>query len=253
MYIRSSPRLAEVVILVLISAGLSSCAGVLITPRTVRESKGPEEDKEAAVAAWQEAVRLANEFLASPYRHTLPSGSFSLDDEGMHFVTPRGRWPIEVWWTPWGDFVLWTGGAAQEASYGFVVGKRPTPGRNPDRVLDNSFFRNGTGGLVQPWSMALMILHETTHIVYGVGTVGFWSSAVNYLEMIFLFRTSTNSAERRPRATGEEFMYFKFAKDAGDEPERRIAEDGFRKHMEKGGANCEHGPFSDRIHPPLPK
>jgi hypothetical protein len=225
---------------VLGAMALSACCGIHITPDSLRKSA--PADAELAIGAWLEAVALANEFLASPLRKTLPAGTFELDDQaGMTFVTERGRLPMEVWWTPWGDVTLWTGGAAQEASYGFVVGRRNIEGRTSNRVLDNSFFRGKSGDWHAPSDIAKMILHETTHVVHGVGAFGFWSSISYYLELVFLFRSSTSSHERAPRATSEEFMWFLLLRGEASEDVRKVYEMTVQEHLEKGGPNCEHG------------
>jgi hypothetical protein len=48
-----------------------------------------------------------------------------------------------------------------------------------------------------------VILHETTHVVFRHGTVGFWNGVAYYLEAIFLFRANDHSAERRPHDASE--------------------------------------------------
>ena len=54
--------------------------------------------RERANTHWREAVDLANAYLASSERHSLPPGYYELSDEdGMTFVTGDERWPIRVW------------------------------------------------------------------------------------------------------------------------------------------------------------
>jgi hypothetical protein len=155
-----------------------------------------------AVAHWKAAVALANDFLASPFRKTLPAGRYDLDDDGMVFSSEGRSWPITIRCTAWGDLCLLTGFSAQERSWGFVVGEQ-APGT--DRVLDNSFLRDSDGALGAPSDMASLILHETTHVVLRQGTVGFWKGFAYYLEVIFLFRYSDHSAEQDSYSTTREF------------------------------------------------
>lgn len=181
------------------------CASMEVTPRSLRAAAAPAAEREEALARWTEAVALANEFLASDFRRTLPAGGYELHDDGMIFRSADRAWPIAVRCTAWGDLCLLTGFAAQERSWGFVVGER-SPGR--DRALDNSLLRDGDGALASPFSMASLILHETTHVVLREGTVGFWKGLAYYLEAVFLFRYDDHSAEREPHATSGEFAFF---------------------------------------------
>jgi hypothetical protein len=123
----------------------------------------------------------------------------------MRFVTAAGVWPITVRCTTWGDVVVWFGFAAQEREDGFVVGSM-APER--DRLVDNSLFVNGSGWRKPASDVADLVLHETTHVVWREGTIGFWNGVAYYLETIFLFRYSNHSAERRANATDEEFDWF---------------------------------------------
>lgn len=181
---------------------LPGCASMEVTPASLREAVGPAAERELALANWTEAVALANAFLESPARQTLPAGRLDLGEEGMTFRAGGRDWPIRVRCTAWGDLCLLAGFSAQERSWGFVVGKEE-PGA--DRILDNSFLRNPFGGVSSPAAMAELILHETTHVVLREGTVGFWKGFAYYLEAIFLFRYDDHSAERRPFATSREF------------------------------------------------
>ena len=129
-------------------------------------------------------------------------------------------------------------------------------GSPPNDVLDNSFFLENSGGPRKAEDMAKLILHETTHDVYRVGTVGFWPSVAYYLEAVFLFRTSTHSAENRPYATTEEFMWWYQAREErmkdGPGMEELINEE-FQAHLRHPGENCEHGPFPEVPEPPVPR
>jgi hypothetical protein len=184
---------------------LPACASMEVTPRSVREAVAPAEERDLAIARWTEGVALANDFLVSIHRETLPPGRFELGDDGMTFSSAGCVWPITVRSTAWGDLCLLTGFIAQERSWGFVVGKE-NPGA--DRVIDNSFLRNPDGAIASAPDIASLLLHETTHVVLRQGTVGFWKGFAYYLEVIFLFRYEDHSAERQPYATTREFAEF---------------------------------------------
>ena len=201
-----------------------------------------QEERREIVATWREATERANAFLASPYRRTLPAGRYEFDDrDGMRFVTAAGTWPIAVRCTTWGDLCVACGFAAQEREDGFVVGSR---GRARDRLVDNSLFVSGWGGWrASSDGVADLILHETTHVVWREGTVGFWNGVSYYLEALFLFRYANHSDERRPNATDEEFGWFA----AAQQP------DSIAAHLAQESDTCRHGPFTEPIPPaPLP-
>jgi hypothetical protein len=195
------------VLLVAALLSAAACSSVAVTPRGLREADVPQVDREQLVQDWTNAVGRCNEFLASPYRHALPAGRIVLDDaSGMRFESDGRTWPLEVRCTSWGDIVLWFGFQAQERTYGFTVGECP-PER--DRVADNALFRDDSGYLMAPDSVADLILHECTHVVSGEGALGFWKSASYYCESLFLFRYGpTHSDERRAYGTSEEYHAF---------------------------------------------
>lgn len=227
----------------------AACTTV-ITPEGIAGAKAPQEARDDALATWRAAIPLVNGFLASDFRHTLPPGRFELDDRtGMRFVTDEGAWPIEVHSNWWGDLCLFCGFAAQEREYGFVVGEAD-PER--DRSVDNSFFCFGDSTRKGARYVAELILHETTHVVWRRGTVGFWNGFAYYLEAIFLFRTNDHSAERRPHATGEEFWAYLLAQD-GPEEAAQSAREYVESHLRAPTRLCQHGPFPDeKLDPPLP-
>lgn len=184
---------------------LSASCGTMITPAAIEESEAIDpEIKSSYLLRWREAVDLANQFLASNRRKTLPFGHYTFDKEGMHFVTDEQTWPVEVWNTTWGDLVVCFGFAAQEREFGFVVGTR---GEGSD-LIANSFFLDPNGQLRRDWRMAKLILHETTHMVFREGTVGFWNGLWYYLEAIFTLSSSNHSAEDLPKKTDREFARF---------------------------------------------
>jgi hypothetical protein len=235
----------------LVAAGLlgaAGCATTVVTPAEIRRAAVDEAARAAVIATWREAVDLANGFLGSPSRRTLPPGRFELDDElGMSFVTPHGTWPIAVHCNGWGDVCVATGFAAQEREYGFVVGEVP-PER--DRAVDNSLFATGSGWRKPADSVARLILHETTHVVWRHGTVGFWNGVAYYLEAIFLFRYADHSDERRPNATDEEFTWWYLERDFARHGEVALSalHEVRDEHLAAEHDGCRHGPFED----PLP-
>jgi len=233
---------------------LAACATVEVTPAALRAAHASELARQDTEQIWRDAIALANEFLESPFRRTLPRGRFELDDgRGMSFLSPLGTWPIAVRCNRWGDLCLTFGFAAQEREYGFVVGERE-PER--DRVLDNSLFAQASDRRSPASAVAELILHETTHVVWREGTVGFWNGVAYYLEAIFLFRYSDHSGERKANATGEEFDAF-FAgrtwRANGDEARAIEAADAFEVHVKGESDSCRHGPFArDPPQAPLP-
>lgn len=199
-------RHASVLLLLLATA----CTSVPVTPAHLATAAAEDPDKSGpaqALELWGEALELANRFLASGYRETLDAGHFELTDDGMLYLTADASYPLSVRVTTWGNLCLSTGFEAQERSWGFVVGERGAGSalianslfRVPDSARDSEFLWRGPG------SLAELILHETTHTVFAVGTVSFWKGFTYYLEAIFLFRYSNHSAERLPFATSAEF------------------------------------------------
>jgi hypothetical protein len=228
----------------------ASCGTVEITPQEIARADAPEPVRSGSIETWRDAVVVMNDFLASDFRRTLPPGRFELDDAaGMRFVTDLGTWPIAVRCNWWGDLCLATGFTAQEREYGFVVGETD-PER--DRRVDNSFFCHDDASRKDARTVAHLTLHETTHVVWRRGTVGFWNGVAYYLEAIFLFRTNDHSAERRPRATGEEFAMYCMALD-GPEMAATVARELVESHVREPRRLCEHGPFPDEeLDAPIP-
>lgn len=246
---RRARRLGAVALLAL--APLAGCSGVALTPDSIGASTVAAPLPHDAVATWREAVALANDFLASPWRRTLPAGRLELSDaDGMRFVTEQGAWPISVRCTPWGDVIVDFGFAAQEREWGFVVGSME-PGR--DRLVDNSLFVAPNGWRKPASDVADLIVHETTHVVWREGTIGFWNGVSYYLETIFLFRYSNHSDERRPNATDEEFGWFLLARQpeaAGDRSSVDALRESIERHLLEPLDTCRHGPFEEA--PPAP-
>ena len=235
-------------ILALALALLTACASVEVSPRAPRASNASSEEQTELLARWAEAVELANAFLASPFRRTLPRGELVLADDGMLFETELGTWPIEVRCTSFGDLVRRFEFQAQERSFGFVVGECP-PER--DRRVDNAFFRELDGDPLTREQMADLVLHETTHVVWREGTVSFWKGVGYYLEAIFLFRYANHSAERKAHGTSQEFRFFRVHADVDQEYQHIYLEE-FEEHLASDETRaCAHGPF-DRQPPAVP-
>lgn len=226
----------------------SGCRSVDVTPASLAAADVPAEESAALMATWEEGLDLANEFLVSDFRLTLPTGRYELaHEDGMRFATEHGTWPVEVRSTTWGDICVRIGFIAQERTRGFIVGKRD-PDRDP--VADNSLFRDSGGNPASAAYVASLVLHETTHSVYRHGTIGFGKSVLYYLETIFLFRYETHSGERRANATTHEFQLWTWWRQA-DESARDAGYAYFQSHLaESDGKKCTHGPFPPPPDPP---
>ena len=146
------------------------------------------------------------------------------------------------------DWVRTIGGKAQAVESGIIVGSRPP---NRDRLVDNTLLRNHRGELYPGWRIALTILHETAHIVHRHGTIGFWNGVAYFAEAIFLLRAAHHSAERRPRATSGEFVYFYLA-EKNPAVDRETVASLMQEHYSESHSDCEHGPFDEApAQPPL--
>ena len=181
-----------------------ACSSVKVTPEAVRKITSRREEASTSMVRWDRALQLCNDFLNSPERITLPRGKLSLAENGMEFKNRDTVIPMPVSCTTWGDVVCrWY--VAQERSEGFVVGF-VTPKLN--RVLDNTFFKQGNGKPRPPQNMAELILHELTHSYYRVGTVSFFKGLRYYAEAALLWRYRGHTMERLPRKTTAEFWKF---------------------------------------------
>ncbi len=196
--VKTRPALLAVLLLA------AACTSVPVTPAGLLAATPEEPGAQQALVLWAEAVDLANEFLASDSRTTLDPGHFELGGDGLRYLTAEDVHPIEVRVTTWGGLCNDFGFEAQERSWGFVVGARG-PG---SPLTDNSLFRlpHPDAPWRHPALIAELILHETTHVVYEVGTVSFWKGVGYYLEVIFLWRYDNHSDERLPFATSNEFL-----------------------------------------------
>lgn len=225
---------------------LTACHSVEITPDALRRDDGRSSQRVEALARWEETVGLINEFLASSWRLTLPAGRFALGGDGMRYTTDAGcTWHIAVLSTTWGDLVVATGFRAQEDADGFVVGSvDPASGEAPDALLDNTFFRWSNGEWHGAHSLAELILHETTHVVFRDGTVGAFNTLGYYAVAVVTFSAADHPAEDRPRATSEEYAWFRVALDTPPEYQHLIAATR-DEHLAVDQSNCEHGPFEE--------
>ena len=209
-----------------------------MTPERLRGADLPVEERDTLVTTWTDAVARCNEFLASPFRHSLPAGRIELDERrGMRFETGGRTWALGVECTTWGGMALSFGFQAQEDECGFLVGACP-PDRDP--AADNSLFRTSRGFAMEPDIVADLILHEATHVVHGEGAIGFWKSAGYYAEAIFLFRYGpTHSDERCAYGTGEE--YHAFIQGVGRPQEAARQLEQLEKHIAAGPKkSCRH-------------
>jgi len=240
-------KLSSPQVVAFLLALLASCASVTVTPATIRAASAPAERREATLAAWMQSIAIANEFLASPYRRTLPPGSIELGLRGMRFVTEQGTWPLEIHCNAYGALVLAVGAQAQEREYGFVVGLQDG---GVDRSLDNALFRHADSSLREPQDIAGTFLHEVTHVVYREGTVGFWNGVAYYLEAVFLLRNTKHSAERKAYATSHELSYFWITRDLEPGHLLDAIRETFEEHVADRTKHCRHGPFTEA--PPAP-
>jgi len=240
------PRARFTALAALFLLAAPACRSLEITPAALRAPGGRTGERAAALARWEEALALINEFLASDYRRTLPPGRFELTPDGMRFRSAAGRsWPIGVHSTGWGDLVVATGFRAQEARDGFCVGAiERNPEETLDGQLDQTFFRARDGEWQDSFSLAEVTLHETTHVVYRAGTIGPWNTIGYYAVAVATLSAANHPAEDRPHATSEEFAWFAAARSS--EPEYRRVIEGVRdEHLAVAHEHCAHGPFPE--------
>ncbi len=184
---------------------LGGCASVPVTPARLQNSRADPALAQGELATWNQAVFVCNEFLKSAQRHTLPAGSFALDEQGMVYSYPGGSIRLTIKCTTFGDVLVHWNMVAQERSWGFVVG-RTRPGAS--RLTDNSLFRQPNGAFQSNIDVAGTILHETTHIYTKDSLDNPWDVIRYYAEACFLFRYRTHSMERQPFRTTAEFSAF---------------------------------------------
>mgnify|MGYP006935311467 CR=1 FL=1 len=202
--------------------------------QSIAQCDAPEESRNHAIALLEDGVELANDFLASEYRLSLPAGHYEESEDGfLVFVTTNKRWPIRIYKSFGGELVVAFGFRAQERDDGFVVGSYP-PDEYPE--IDNSMFRYPDGDWLPADSVAQLILHETAHTINGEGTVGYWNTVKYYAEAIFLFRTNDHSDERIPMDVNFEFRFSLLIEESrakGDDQMAAAYQSSFDKHREE--------------------
>jgi len=161
------------------------------------------EVKAEVIGRWESAVERANAFLASESNTLMPRGSYELLGSGLVYRTDQQDWEVTVRNTWFGDFVVFCGFTAQERSWGFVVGE---VGDGTDMVA-NSLFVNYFGNPRSVDGMAELILHETAHQVFKVGTLDFPSTLHYYWFSLFRDHAS-HPDEAEPNAVSDEFSAF---------------------------------------------
>ena len=183
----------------------SGCVSVPVTPARLQQKASTNSTAKSEWETWKSSVDLANLFLKSECRKTLPEGVITFDDEGMIFANTVTREPVRVRCTTFGDLLVKCNMIAQERCWGFVVGK---VGEGNDRLTDNSLFRSPKGMPLANIEIAATILHELTHLHLKMGIDNPVNFIRYYSEAIFLFRYRTHSMERLPYNTTREFYAF---------------------------------------------
>lgn len=191
----------------------SGCTSVEVTPAAIVRLPAETVDRDGCLVRWRQAVAIANAFLDSRASRELPRGQIALDDQGMRFLADNGRLiPLRVRNTGFGSVVVQVadGSLAQERSDGFVVG---TAGEwATESLLHHTFFYYPQSLAperrpLEPDIMALLIVHELTHIVHRVGTVGTWPALRFYWRLLWGgFENTGHPAEEVPRRTNEDFQ-----------------------------------------------
>jgi hypothetical protein len=181
------------------------CSSVYINPKSIAAVHERDPERNRAQVRLREAVAIANDFLVSDVRKTLPSGSLRLGDDGIVFSTAKDELAFRIKCSFSGDILIPFGMAAQERSWGFVVGTVPP---RESRVLDNSLFKVPSGRILENCEIAGIILHELTHTYFRAGTVSFGKALQYYGESIFLLRYRSHTMERLPFRTSSEFEAF---------------------------------------------
>jgi hypothetical protein len=159
---------------------LTSGCSTVITPEAVRGSNVPRELVDRSLGQWGAAIELVNEFLDERTLEDVPWFRLAYGERGMLLIREEGVQRFDIACTPWGWLIVKSGFAAQERSWGFVVG--PVEGDQP--VFDNSFFYGGLG-LRGSHGLGGLILHEAIHTVLKNGTTGFFSGLSYYLQAIW--------------------------------------------------------------------
>ena len=214
-----------------------------VTPAAIENSAAEPDTRAAALALWQEALRLSDAFLLSDFNQSLPAGRIELSPtEGMSFVFEGRSLPIRVWNSFAGRVAVWSGATAQECTGGFRVG----PSGGSIAAIDHSWFRTQTGGFRPAKDVARTLLHEIAHALHRVGNFGPLESFVNYWEIVRYRRSwAQRSFESAPQATSHEFMYWWRGAPEVDARERLMTEEQARaslaEHLAQKARHCSHG------------
>ncbi|MFK5956437.1 MAG: hypothetical protein QM477_08350 [Planctomycetota bacterium] len=180
-----------------------SCS-TLVSPEAIMESPElSDEAKTDAIERWESAVERANAFLLSDSNTLMPRGSYELLGSGLVYRTDKQDWEVTIRNTWFGDVVVATGFIAQERSWGFVVGE---VGKGED-LIANSLFRTSLDEPRSADDMANLILHETAHQVFDVGTLDFLGTMHYYWYSLFDSH-SKHPDEQDPNAVSAEFTKF---------------------------------------------
>jgi len=161
------------------------------------------EVKADAILRWETSVERANAFLLSDTNTLMPRGSYELLGSGLVFRTDAQDWEVTIRNTWFGDVVVASGFVAQERSWGFVVGE---VGVGED-IVANSLFYDYLGEPRSADGMAELILHETAHQVFDVGTLDFTGTMHYYWFSLFKDH-SGHPDEKGPNAVSAEFAKF---------------------------------------------
>lgn len=162
-----------------------------------------DEVKADVILRWETSVARANAFLLSEHNTLMPKGSYELLGSGLVFRTGAQDWEVTIRNTWFGDVVVASGYIAQERSWGFVVGE---VGDGED-IVANSLFVNSLGSPRSADGMARLILHETAHQVFDVGTLDFTGTLHYYWYSLFE-NHSGHPDEEMPNAVSREFGQF---------------------------------------------
>jgi len=189
--------------LLLAALGGISCS-TLVSPEAIMDSPDlSDEIKADVIERWESSVERANAFLLSDSNTLMPQGSYELLGSGLVFRTETQDWEVTIRNTWFGDVVVASGFTAQERSWGFVVGE---VGEGED-IVANSLFVTSFGNPRSADGMAELILHETAHQVFDVGTLDFTGTLHYYWYSLFE-NHSGHPDEKMPNAVSREFSQF---------------------------------------------
>jgi len=183
---------------------LTASCSTLVAPRTILAEQDLDlAQKEDYLAQWEAGIAKANAFLASEANLSLPHGSYELLNDGMILRTEDRAWEVSVKKTTYGRMAASFGYPAQERSWGFVVG---SGGKGPSAVANTLFYRID-GQRRSADAMAELILHESAHQIFDVGTLGFWKGARYYwLSMFYGYDGHPDEAD--PYRVSQEYRQF---------------------------------------------